>query len=244
MSAVTAYTSLIFDVLARVGGNVPEKQVERALRQAGREFCKESGAWHEELSVINKVANTRDYTLSHSYSTDALIERIMEANLDGVALQPADYEFIPTATFRFSVAKTPVADTDIDAYSGASTYAVGDKAQQSGVNYLCREAISTPESFDATKWTRIEDGLYVRVVFRPTYEATYLPAQFFDRWTDAFVEGAAARLLGMKGEPWYDPGAAREAGRLFTKHITDGKREGLLRYRSGDVTMIIPPGAY
>lgn len=244
MSAITAYTSLIGDVLLGMDPAPPEKLVERALRHAGRLFCKESGAWQEEVAVIDLVAYQSDYTITHDYSTNALIEHVVWAKRDGNPMGLNEFEVIPTATFRFVPNAVPGTSTGISAYSAAATYAVGDKAQYSGVNYRCRAAIDTPESFTATNWTRIDDGLYLKVAFRPTYEATYLPAWFFDRWAETLVHGAHAHLYGQTRAAWGDPRAAKEAANKFRAGINEGKRETIMEYRGGDISIYAGEGRY
>jgi hypothetical protein len=243
MSAITAYSSLVGDVLLGANPAPPEKIVERMLQQAGREFCMETGAWQETLDVIGLTAYQSAYTMAHSYSTNALIDRVVRATRDGNDLSLDRYEVTPPATFTFLPRFTPSTSTGISAYSAAATYAIGDKATEAGVNYRCREVISTPEAFDATKWTRIEDGLYLKVAFRPTYEAAYLPSWFFDRWARVFVYGARAELLAQAGTPWENPRGAQQAQTKFFDGINDGRREALMEHRGGDPIMVTP-GAY
>lgn len=83
--------------------------------------------------------------------------------------------------------------------------------------------------------------LVVELVLRPrfTTEKVFLPPVLFDRWGEAFADGAKARLMGMTGKPWADPNQAVYYTQRYEDTILSALIEGQAEYKADAATMMM-----
>jgi len=85
---------------------VPDNLLLQALRNAVRQFCKNTEVWREDLPTISTTKDEDEYLIEDAHSYDATIKRILAVELDGGALLDSQYEFDPNGTFRLVSAPT------------------------------------------------------------------------------------------------------------------------------------------
>jgi len=78
----------------------------------------------------------------------------------------------------------------------------------------------------------VEDGLVVRVVKLPHYNATSTAAWVMKRYFDGFVAGAVAYLAKQKGRPWHDGEAARMADRELSSERARATQDRFTEFRN------------
>lgn len=239
MAAITALSALAGDILLDAPG-CPPGIVLRELKQAVRRFCKESLAWQETLNVISLTDNQPEYTLTHS-NTDAQIHSVVWVKVNGTEKSPDEWELTSGMTkLRFRTGYAPTEDTDIDAFSAASTYAVGDNVSYSGKFYTCDVAITVAAAWDVTKWREYDYGLQVRVSFMPNFTAETIPSWFYERFADAFIQGTLAALLRQPGKPWSNPQMARDAETAFQDALSVARSDWATEYSANSQIAVVP----
>ena len=109
------------------------------------------------------------YSSSSSYSVGDIVLQSTNFYLCKTAISTGE-SFTASKWVRIDVTDT---DTTVykGAYSSSSAYAVGDIVLQSTNFYLCKTAISTGESFTASKWVQI-DSSGGSSIYKGTYSAT------------------------------------------------------------------------
>lgn len=78
----------------------------------------------------------------------------------------------------------------------------------------------------------IERGLRIDVTLVPGQDACELPRVLYDLWAEALGDGAASRLLLVKGSDWYDPQAAG----INLKRFMNAKRDAKVRASRNNVS--------
>ena len=84
--------------------------VYAALRQAARDFCRDTGCWREKVTEddgVESVADETDYSLA-SLTGDyaAEVYRVLWVKLEDTQQHPARWRLVRPATLRFEVAPT------------------------------------------------------------------------------------------------------------------------------------------
>jgi len=93
-SSVTAYTSLYPLVVPELPG-IETVHLLQEFRNVGRDFCRRSEAWREELSPVNIVADKTTYALPMEY--DVMVLRIVSLKTGGTTADPisaSEYELV------------------------------------------------------------------------------------------------------------------------------------------------------
>lgn len=112
---VVRYDQLYDQLRLRLPSGVPEGVMLRALRDSGKRFCTDSGAWKENLTPLTTVANQMAYTLINPWQADVMTinrigtrtaaEIVADPDADGSEISNLYYEFIPASQkVRFSSA--------------------------------------------------------------------------------------------------------------------------------------------
>jgi hypothetical protein len=101
--AETAYSTLLPQVLPWLPG-CESGAAMAALRETGREFCRQTDVWRETLAV-SAVAGTAAYALAYA---GASVQRVLAVRLDGRALDERQYGFAPDGALTLATA--PVAN--------------------------------------------------------------------------------------------------------------------------------------
>lgn len=94
-SIVTTYDDLLPLMLLDLNG-CDEKLMLLALRQAGRDFCKQSESWIYEFPAVNVVLGQTDYEYIAPYMSN--IHRIVWVKYDNTELELEDYTFVEEKT--------------------------------------------------------------------------------------------------------------------------------------------------
>lgn len=104
MSKVTQFSDLYIDMMNRLPGITTEKML-LSLRSAGRRFCEESEAFHDDLRPLAIVDYQREYALSTSYNAD--IHRIIKVKVNANVWDDEYYELRDGNTLRFTSDSIP-----------------------------------------------------------------------------------------------------------------------------------------
>lgn len=78
-----------------------------------------------------------------------------------------------------------------------------------------------------------DNALTVHAVMQPGQDACKLPRVLYDEYAEILGDGAASRLLLVKGADWYDPQAAGIYLRRFTQGVRTAKIEAERNYVQG-----------
>jgi hypothetical protein len=120
---VVRYDQLFDQLRLRLPSGVPEGVMLRALRDSGKRFCTESGAWRENLAPITTVAAQLAYTVINPWQADIIsinriglrsaAEIVADLDADGSVFSPQSYNFIPaTQKVKFLAAPASTVITD------------------------------------------------------------------------------------------------------------------------------------
>jgi hypothetical protein len=112
---VVRYDQLFDQLRLRLPSGVPVGVMLRALRDSGKRFCSESGAWRENMTPITTVASQTSYTVINPWMADIIsinrigtrtaAEIVADPDADGTEISNLYYEFIPaTQKVRFTSA--------------------------------------------------------------------------------------------------------------------------------------------
>lgn len=113
---VVKYADLIPRMVRDLRGVSFEKSdAVLALKDAGRKFCNESGAWYADLTAIDVVAEQQEYTLSTSFPAQfkaiktlrLLTESEVAAGDEGGLVDPSYYRLNLPATLHFNTGHIP-----------------------------------------------------------------------------------------------------------------------------------------
>jgi hypothetical protein len=135
---------------------------------------------------------------------------------------------------------------DIAVSAADADIALAVPAAYDAVILRVKQAKQNGAEMHETLWRFDSDGVFYfesapaaaltlscRVVFLPALTCHAFPAALFARWTDAFIAGAKATLMGEKGAVWSDPAGAAKAQAEFDSLIGAAKHEGWFGRQSG-----------
>jgi len=190
---------------------VPTPGLVNAVRNASREFCKETQLWTYELARISILANDNDYTITipaDQYGELVVIDNV-KYKVDG-----ADDDQFKNLD-PISENQMDVDDEQSDAWkyqTGSSPTKFWMEPDDDATLYL--HPIPTVAS---------ASGLLVRVFLKPTKTATVVPDFIYYKHEPAITQGALAELFAMKAMPWYDPNLANAWGASFRSSIANAR---------------------
>lgn len=175
----------------------PDFSVRSAVVEAAIEFCTKSHAWTEVLDLLYMSNGTHSYELDLPKDSRAVLIKNVWC---------ASGELVP-ATIDQIVAAIPAWQT-----------AMGTPRFYNQLNWEEMRVYPTPNSPTAA-------ALTVRAALAPKRTATGFPDSFADRYFQAIVSGALARLVAVPGQAWSNPqlGAYNQA--LFDRAVADAKVE-------------------
>lgn len=166
----------------------PDPTMERALRDAAREFCRETYAITETTDAITTVANEATVELTELATAQKEIVAALSTYVDGVMIQS-----IPRDSLRVRVPNYPSSDTGkpLVAYSEGEVrmrlYPVPDDAYD----------------------------VIFEVATAPTARATQIDDDLGNRWKHAVIGRAVSILCQQPGTSYYDPTLAAAQYRFF-----------------------------
>lgn len=194
---------LVADVRPDVAG-CPEFSIRNALQRACVEFLYESGYWITTLDLIPLVAGRREYDLA--LPDGAMVLRVFN---DGAV----------SGIMNGSCAVRPVAETAIFARDTSSTGAPQYAAIRAEDDTLI--VWPTPTSEQAGQ------SLRVMVVLGAVRTVTEIPDTIGDRWREAIVARAKARLMNTVGKPWSNTAQGGMEMQYFWNCVNNAKREAM-----------------
>jgi hypothetical protein len=171
---------------------VPDPALQRAVRDAAIDFCKDTLLWKEWLDRISIVEDDDDYSLT------APAAMALYADIQGVYQVfykedgAADDQFAPL---------DPTTEDDMEAELGSAWMFA--TAEQPSKYYMPASEPTTLYLYPIPT-VASASGLLVRAYCKPLETATVLPDFLFNRHKNAIKYGALAKLFGAKGMPWYD----------------------------------------
>ena len=203
---------LIPEILLEADG-CPNLLAARALRRAGRKFCKESGYWREELSLLSLADNTPSYDLTGALPADSEIDGILSVvrESDGEALKD----------------RSPLQlENDYSDWRNER----GDPEVYTQFSPTALRIVPYP--------TTTTDSLRIFARLIPVLTATTLPDMVLNRYGEGIFAGAVAELLRVPNKPWSNATRAADFEDWFKVEWTKAKSEAerfFSRRRTGTV---------
>jgi len=172
---------------------VPDAALQRAVRDAAIDFCKDTLVWKEWLDRISIVANDDDYSLSVPVAMAAY------ADIEGV--YQAYFKETGADDDQFALL-TPTTEDEMEVdFGNGWMYA---EAEQPSKYYIPPSEPTTLYLHPIPTVASVS-GLLVRAYAKPLQTAVLLPDFLYNRHLNPIKHGALAKLFGTKGMPWYDP---------------------------------------
>lgn len=206
--AATSYDSLIPYIALEVDG-APAPLMTAAINLAARELCKKASCWTAWES-IPLVANDNSYAITPV--AGATERNIRYAGIDGKALTPTteDNLYLNNAGVLTEVGIPRV------------FYMVGD---------MSLRVLPTPTATEAGKL------LVVKTAFIPSLDATAIPAELIDRFSEILIAGAKFFLMITPNKAWSNPALAQIYKAQFDNAVTDARIEVESSYSGADMTV-------
>jgi heat shock protein HslJ len=110
MTQVTAYSSLLPYMVTELP-MCPDNLISQVLAKTGREFCRRTEAWQEDLDIIAGVEYQQEYTLTHSYS--AYVHRLLWVKVGSSPYPPHSYELVDESVLKFASNYVPHSFDDL-----------------------------------------------------------------------------------------------------------------------------------
>jgi hypothetical protein len=197
--------------VAQVVRRAPEPTLVHAYLRAARKFCLES-RWLRRTVVIGIDAGADSLALAFDDTGDtALLEIIGVRKIDAYT----------AAAVETTWPLTPAAPTDWRPNQGA--------AQPRRYAYQPEGDIVLPSITDAAYELRIV------LQAQPQLGVEELPDDLLRRWDRALDDGALAYLLGLGGQAWTNPVAARQHAIAFQAAINNARADEQRSYNTGTV---------
>lgn len=194
---MTAWTGFYDHILPEVNG-VAAGVVNFTLRQVCIDFCEETGIHRAEVTPINVVAGTAEYTLT-SPVAETEPYKVAAAWHDDLPLDIATLDVLSSFQKYWP---------DTDGTPRAYTQKQPDKI----VLY------PNPE-------TALTAGLRVELILRPTQTSTGLTTWIAERYMDCLAYGVKGRLMAQPNRPWTNPDYAAYYLRLYGSARTAARAE-------------------
>ncbi len=226
-----SYNDLIPQMLLDLPGCESRTALQQ-LQLVGRNFCKETKVWTEDLRPYAAFAQQASYEISHNF--DAYIFRLASVKFKNVDYTPYNqrrYKLSENTNLVFEQGYIP-SDDSADAYNAALVYSEGDVVQYNNLIYVASEDIAVPEAFDEDHWQGDTSGLgiEVSVILVPFYEAIEFPEWFIERYAEALTAGAIAKLAASAGKPYTDPETSAINRQTYRGERTRAKNDHRMNY--------------
>jgi len=145
-------------MLGELPGMYNNELVLQALKVTGREFCRKTEVFREELEPLPVVDYQQDYTLSFPY--DASIHRIHAVRINGAYQASANYELIEETTLRFASGAVPQGIDDrclVCAAAGTTTVATWAAITDGSVTFTVDSDTHSLASLDFSSCSDLDD---------------------------------------------------------------------------------------
>jgi len=196
MARVAAYSTLYPFLVPELPG-CPTHLILQALQQVGRDFCRITEAWHEELDSQVITDYQQDYVLSHAYNAE--IQRIRRIYVNASEQAVGDYSLEETDTLRFATSAVP---SDLDnqvlvcAAAGTSVIATWNAITDGSVKITVDDSVYSLEDLDfssdadmdtvaLTIQTALRDAIDSNTGFVRWHDKCTAGTEHFAIWTDS-----------------------------------------------------------
>lgn len=183
--------------------SVPDLALQRAVRDAAIDFCRDTLIWKEWLTRISIVALDDEYALT--------VPVAMELYADIEAVYQVYFKETGAADDQFALL-TPTTEDEMEAELG-NGWMFATAAQPS--KYYIPASEPTTLYLHPIPTVLSTSGLLVRVYCAPLQTAMVLPDFLYSGYLNAIQYGALSKLFGIKGMPWYDPKEEAKFGNLY-----------------------------
>lgn len=173
--AIVAWSTMYDYILPDVMG-VTSAVVDAELRKVCIDFFEQAHVMSEEVTPIDVVAATAEYTLT-PVTTETAVVVVKAAWYDDAPLDLAPLDILSS--------KNPQWQDDTSSSPTAYTQRRPDKI------------ILYPSPTES-----LADGLRVEIVLKPTLSSTGIEQWVRDRYVAALADGAKGRLMAQPGKPW------------------------------------------
>lgn len=176
--ALVPFDRIIDRVLAELPGNPPALLVREEVIAAMQEFCTKSWAWNVELDPQSLIAGEATYFI----------------DLDSPKEQR------PVKILRLSIGGNSISPVGIDAAEDVYGHPLESGTPGTPKHYTQRdpmEVILVPRPQAAQR-----SAMTMRVAICPTFEASKVSDALTEKWRDAIIHGALARMHAHHAKPW------------------------------------------
>jgi hypothetical protein len=200
--AATTYDSLFPYIMIDCEG-APAPIVTAMINKAARELCLKSSCWFEwdEFALESGVD---EYQVS-APSASAVVRAVKYVGIGNKAVLPETEQTI-YAYKRYL----------LDSYGEPIVFYM--------LNDMTIKMLPIPGDAQA--------GVVVKVktAFVPALDATSIPAEYIERFSETLIAGAKANLLNIPGKTWTNPGLASVNQAAFEKGVSEARIEVEMSY--------------
>lgn len=186
--ATTSYLAFLPEVIPYVH-DCPQIAAVSAIRSAAIEFCERSSYWQVSLAPIDAVISTGEYT--PVVPAGARIADLLHVWYNTILLVPKSNEEL-TKLYRGIDWRTLV---------GQPSFYCSD------LSGVVRVVPAPSVSYTG--------AIVVRASLAPTRASVDIETNIYEKQAEVIAMGARARLLGMSGQPAYDPMQAQAQRSAF-----------------------------
>lgn len=190
---------------------VPISALIETVRAAAIRFCEKTHLWTIDLTEIDVVDGTGDYTLTVPGAQYAELIEVQNVKFKQDGEDDDQYQRV-----------NPISEVQMDLQRSAgwkSQSASGESKYEYYIDPVDKTTLTlvpTPDE-DSTA------GLLVKVVIKPLRTATVLPDFLYAEHREAIGFGAKANLFSRKGMIWYDQVESSKNEVLFQNACSNGK---------------------
>lgn len=185
----TSYDALLTYIMSDVRGVVYDTAI-RAIRDAVIEFCAKSNAWRYEHPE-DSLSPDNEYTFQPP--SGAIVSTILGCWVDSSPIEPKSHEELRYLLDNWITAR-------------------GSPQFVTQFNERSYRLVPYPTTSNAEVITLL-------VALKPTRSSTSFDTTIFEEWAEGLANGARARLMAMRGQPWTDVEGATLERRSFDNHI-------------------------
>ena len=209
------------DVEFRLPG-CSEVLVRKSLRTAYRDFCRLTQCYR----TVRRAAPCPG-TAAEAWTYPVIpqipgcqVDAVSSVTVNGVRLKDSEWEARVFPLFTVSIRRMP------------ERFAKCRCALHAGPHHG-RDPWRWPHGPlhpDPCGWDKVD----IEVVEVPRFDSESAPAWFLDRFADAVISGALAKLFAMQGRPWTDPAQCQQETVRWENFCTVAKLNSLTKGQLGD----------
>lgn len=206
--AATSYDSLIPYIQIDTEG-APHPLIVSMINLAARELCTQAQCW-TAWEVVELESGVNEYAVS-APSSSAVVRAV---------------QYI---TMRERKALIPESEANVLETKRHLIDATGEPECYYMVGGMAIRVLPTPSDADSGKEMR------VKASYIPSLDATSIPSEFIERYSEALVAGAKFNLMSMPGKPWSNPQLAVAHKQIFDVAIDKARIEVDTSFSTGSM---------